>query len=231
MHSNINISNIFFGVVIGLASIGLYNNLSQNFNQVQVEQPEEEQVLGVTGVPIAVATAAVPCSAAKDLVNRYCGTAAGPSPMVTPVPLTTIRVTPTATGTTGVGFSFRLSPQGPFTPKASGNGVGTVAKLTNDFYLYTISATFSQLMPNRTYQMWLCGVGGNCSSNASAAVFTTDSNGSGKIAQATITNNQTNNAINSIKIWQNTAAGVGDTSACVMATVNSAACLTGSYSR
>lgn len=236
MKQQFSFHNVFWGVVIGMASIYLYGNITQTLYP-------QSSVLGINtsavGVPVTrppiaaptvvvmppTATASVPCTAAKDLVTKYCSGTLPPGSTTPSIP-TPYLMSPTPAG--GKGLVFNLSAQGTF--KGAGSGSAMITKLTNDYYSFTVNANFSALIPGRTYQLWLCGADGNCSSNANGATFKTDSNGSGKISNVVITSNQTNNAVRYAKVWQTGAAASGDASACPKTSNSATPCIQGIFS-
>ncbi len=158
-----------------------------------------------------------------------------PSPSVYPTPTprllspTPILPTPTpATSPTSISinqpFTYTLTAQGNFTPNATGNGGGTVTKNVNGYWDYKISVLANNLMPNKQYQLWICGI--NCSS-VTAAQFTTNNQGTGTFTGAVINHAQWNDPIQKIAIWEIQPAGPlpTDPNACFKLSNTSQACL------
>ena len=240
MKQHSSFENIYFGVVIGLASIYLFNSFSAVLDQNQavlgVQTTEPAPIMRVLPTPTngasdvrPVQLGSVPCASVLETYNRYC--------LGRPLPVPSIGIgfsgpTPTvAIGTTGIiptraptNFTFQMTPPTQITPNARGAGNGTIARITNDFYNFTVSVRITSLVPSKNYKMWLCGSSGDCNTSATTA-FTTDASGNGTISGALISNNQTNNAIRIAKIWQVSSGTGTDVSSCPMISFTSTPCL------
>jgi len=146
-----------------------------------------------------------------------------PKPVVTPTPTPTVSPTPNPVISN---VSVTLNP-GEATPYATGLVEMNVKENSNGYWDYQITGSFSALQPNRTYQLWLCGI--NCSSHTSAKFQTNDS-GTGSISGVTITHAQWNDPLDLVSIWEVQPAGLipDDPSACFKVSINSNSCLAGS---
>jgi len=151
----------------------------------------------------------------------------------TPTPTVTLTITPTASPSLSPSltpissiqsFNFTLDHQGSFT--GSGSGSGQVTKNSNSNWRFSINASFSNLSPNKNYQLWLCG--NECSSFTNA-MFATDSNGVGSLTGTTIEHNQNVDQLKRIAVWD-MSVGTTDPSVCIMTSSTATPCLQGQFS-
>lgn len=143
----------------------------------------------------------------------------------TPAPTATSIPTPTPETSNTVDFNFTMNQKSSFTPNATGTINGKVIKNSHGYWDAVFSANFTNLMPSRKYQVWICGI--NCGSHT-AAQFTTDSSGNGSFSNTTITIAQKVDPVNRIVVWENPPQGAevpNDPTACFHISLNSPTCL------
>lgn len=160
-----------------------------------------------------------------------------PTPTSTPplpptsTPTSTLTPTPTLTSLI-VEKTVSLSPEGDFTPNASGTVTVQVLRTYDSGFIdLTISGTLKNLVPNRVYKVWLCGVSGECSTNTNPEIRT-DSSGFVSFSGVTFSYNQAKYPAHKIKVYEKEKSGSvsPDFTSCFYTTVSSTPCLSGSIS-
>jgi hypothetical protein len=190
------------------------NKTSEKFEEVVVEISPEPTPSTGSGSPTATPTP----------TPTPTTTSVSPTATLTPRPTNTV-VPPSPTPTSQTqSYNFTLNHQASFTGAGSGNG--QVTKNSNGFWDFSLNASFTNLSPNRNYQLWLCG--NNCSSFTNA-MFATDSSGAGSLSNTTITHNQIGDPLSRIAVWD-MSVGTTDPNFCVMISNNSTPCLQSQFS-
>lgn len=200
--------------IISQPTLTQNQNVSNSNNQAQEQnQSNYTPIVGATIIPTST-RAPTPQSTTQPTIK--------PTATLTPIP----SPTPTQPTSNISNINFNLNSNGAnFTPNAKGSGSGTVTKNSNGYWDYAINVGFSNLMPNRNYQIWLCGT--NCSSNYNSCRFITDNSGNYNLSQCQTTHAQWNDPIRRIAVWENPVdreAG-SDPRACPMVSMDYTPCI------
>jgi len=145
------------------------------------------------------------------------------SQTVVPTDAPTQTPVPSEPENTSINISLNSSSQAV----SSGHGSvsGQVKKNTNGYWDFDVTGNFTNLQPNRRYQLWFCGT--NCSSNSSSR-FTSDSQGNGSFSNVTINHAQGNDPLSRVVLWEQPENGteiVENSTTCYQVSNNSPTCL------
>ena len=148
-----------------------------------------------------------------------------PTKTPTQVPTDAPTQTPVPSEPESSSIDINLNSSSQAVSSGHGSVSGQVKRNTNGYWDFNVSGTFTNLQPNRRYQLWFCGT--NCSSNSSSR-FTSDGQGSGSFSNVTIGHAQGNDPINRVVLWEQPENGseiLENNTTCYQVSINSTPCL------